>query len=138
MKRCVLFIGAVLALLSTAVPAQVGGVDVELNKLQQVDDACRAYLVTQNLTDTDFKSMQLDIVMFDDDGIAAKRLAVEIGPLAADKTSLKVFDIGGLPCENIGQLLLNNVLQCQDSEGKRDDCLALIHVSSRGKVAFIN
>lgn len=138
MKCRVLFIGAVLALLSTAVPAQVGGVDVELNKLQQVDDACRAYLVTQNLTDTDFKSMQLDIVMFDDDGIVGKRLAVEIGPLAADKTSLKVFDIGGLPCENIGQLLLNNVIQCQDSKGKRDDCLTLIHVSSRGKVAFIN
>src|SRR5699024_8057022 len=117
MKCCVLFIGAVLALLSTAVPAQVGGVDVELNKLQQVDDACRAYLVTQNLTDTDFRSMQLDIVMFDDDGIAAKRLAVEIGPLAADKTSLKVFDIGGLPCENMGQVLVNNVYSCLEIGG---------------------
>lgn len=138
MKCRVLLIGAILTLLSTSVWAQVGGVDVELNKLQQMDNACRAYLVTQNLTDTDFKSLQLDIVMFDNDGIVAKRLAVEIAPLTAGKTSLKVFDIGGLACENIGQLLLNNVLQCQDDSGKRDDCLTLVHVSSRGKVAFIN
>lgn len=134
----VLFISAILAVFSTAALAQVGGVNVELNKLKQVDNACRAYLVTQNLTDTDFKSLQLDVVMFDDKGIVAKRLAVEIGPMPAHKTRLKVFDIAGLPCENIGQLLLNDVIQCKDDQGKRNDCLALIRVTSRGDVAFIN
>lgn len=138
MKLRVLFISALLTVFSTAALAQVGGINVELNKLKQVDNACRAYLVTQNLTDTDFKSLQLDVVMFDDKGIVAKRLAVEIGPMPAHKTRLKVFDIAGLPCENIGQLLLNDVIQCKDSHGKRNDCLALIRVTSRGDVAFIN
>lgn len=138
MKFRGVLIGVALALFSTSVLAQVGGIDVELNKLQPVKNACRAFLVTQNLTKTDFKSLQLDVVMFNNDGIVAKRLAVEIGPMPAGKTSLKVFDIAGLPCDNIGQLLLNDVIQCQDAKGKRNDCLSLIHVSSRSKVPFIN
>lgn len=131
-----------LTLMMTLIPAsamaQVGGVTVELNKLQQVDNACRAFLVTQNMTDTQFESLQLDVVMFNNDGIVAKRLAVEIGPMAPDKTSLKVFDIADLPCDKIGQLLLNDVIQCRDDKGVRTDCLSLIQVSSRDKVAFIN
>lgn len=138
MKLRVLLCATVLMLLPTIALAQTGGVTVELNKLTQVDNACRAYLVTQNLTDTHFESLQLDIVMFDTNGIVAKRLAVEIGPMAQGKTSLQVFDINGLPCNDIGQLLLNDVIQCRDDEGTRTNCLSLVNVSSRANVAFIN
>lgn len=138
MKPRVIAIAALLALFSGSVLAQVGGVMVELNKLKQVDNACRAYLVTQNLTDTHFKSMLLDVVMFDNNGIVSKRLAVDIAPLPPGKTRLKVFDITGLKCKQIGQLLLNNVLRCKDSKGKRNNCLALVRVSSRTDVSLIN
>lgn len=139
MKLRVLLLGVALTLFSTSAWAQLGGVNVELNKLEQVKNACRAYLVTQNLTDTHFESLVLDVVMFNNDGIVAKRLAVELAPLPADKTRLKVFDITGLRCENIGQLLLNDVLQCRDEQGKRNDCLSLLRVTSRSSdVPFIN
>ena len=114
-----------------------GTVEVELNKLEPVDDACRAYLVTQNLTDTRFDSFQLDVVMFDIDGIVARRLAVQIAPMAVDKTSLKVFDIRNLQCGDIGQLLLNDVLECRSDADARDDCLSLVSVSQRGNTPFI-
>jgi len=141
MKPCSVLAGTVallLGLFATVSLAQVSEIAVELNKLEQRDAACRAYLVTQNLSDTDFESLQLDIVMFDDEGIVAKRLAVEVGPMPAGKTTLKAFDIQDLSCENIGQLLLNDVLQCRDENGERDDCMALIEVSSRSDVSFIN
>lgn len=117
--------------------AQTGGIEVELNKLEPVDGACRAYLVTQNLTDTRFEAVQLDVVMFDNDGIVARRLAVQIGPMPPAKTSLKVFDIQNLACDDIGQLLLNDVLECRDAHRERDDCLSLLTVSQRGAVPFI-
>lgn len=130
--------------------AQAGGVHVELNKLEPVNGACRAYLVTQNLTDDTFDSLKLDVVMFDADGIVAKRLAVQLGPMPAGKTSLKVFDMADLGCDQIGQLLLNNVLECtttpsspdNPADGKsapvaRDDCLSRVTVSQRGNVPFI-
>lgn len=138
MKYRAVIIGILLALYANLALAQVGGVDVELNKLKQLDNACRAYLVTQNLTETNFDSLQLDVVMFDNDGIVAKRLVVEIAPLPPGKTSLKAFDIDGLPCDKIGQLLLNDVVQCRAADGPRKDCLSLVHVSSRADVSFIN
>ena len=130
-------IAAFLVVANATASAQAGGIDVELNKLEPVDGACRAYLVTQNLTDSTFEDVQLDVVMFDNDGIVARRLAVQIGPMARNKTSIKVFDIKNLACDDIGQMLLNDVLQCRSDQGARDDCLSLLSVSQRGNVPFI-
>lgn len=105
---------------------------VELNKLDAVDNACRAYLVVENKTDEALKSLRLDLVMFDPEHIVAKRLAIEAAPLPADKTTLKVFDIQDLQCDGIGRILLNDVLACRDANGKRADCLESLAVSSRG------
>jgi len=164
-RRVVLLASTLIA----AVPAlaqsgaATGGINVELNKLEPVDSACRAYLVTQNLSDQTFNSLKLDVVMFDAQGIVAKRLAVQIAPMPAGKTSLKVFDIADLACDKIGQLLLNNVLECtvapaaavdddtaasqatrqsadqvaDQAATSRSDCLSLISVSQRGNVPFI-
>ena len=130
-------IAAIALIASSSAFAQAGGIEVELNKLEPVDGACRAYLVTQNLTDARFDAVQLDVVMFDNDGIVARRLAVQIGPMPKNKTSIKVFDIKDLACQDIGQLLLNDVIECRDDSGARDDCLSLLSVSQRGNVPFI-
>lgn len=146
--RILLFVAALAC--SGPAFAQSGGVQVELNKLQPVDDACRAYLVTQNLSDTAFDSLKLDVVMFDADGIVAKRLAIQLAPIPAGKTRLKVFDMADLSCGQIGQLLLNNVLECtttppapedptadKPAPVAQDDCLSRVTVSQRGDVPFI-
>ena len=112
-------------------------VSVELNKLEPSGDACRAYLVLENGTDRAFETLKLDLVMFDMDGIDAKRLAVETAPLPAGKTSLKVFDIEGLACERLGRLLLNDVLACADASGVQEGCQALVSPSARGATEFI-
>lgn len=130
-------VATALLITASAAFAQAGGIEVELNKLEPVENACRAYLVTQNLSGQRFDSVQLDVVMFDNDGIVARRLAVQIGPMPKNKTSIKVFDIKDLNCQDIGQLLLNDVIQCQDDSGARDDCLSLLSVSQRGNVPFI-
>ena len=124
-------------LLSGVVHAAENPVRVELNKLEQNGDACRAYLVLNNGTDLAFESLKLDLVMFDTDGVVAKRLAVETAPLPAAKTSLKVFDMKDLPCAGVGRVLLNAVMSCAETAGARDDCLALIATAARGTVDFI-
>ena len=112
-------------------------IPVELNKLEPNDGDCRAYLVLENRSVSAFESLKLDVVVFDTDGIVAKRLAVEAAPLALGKTSLKVFDIGGLPCERVGRVLLNEVMTCADASQERGDCLELMTTSSRARISFI-
>ncbi|WP_425450047.1 Tat pathway signal sequence domain protein [Virgifigura deserti] len=112
-------------------------VRVELNKLEEMGGACCAYLLFENATESAFDALKLDLVMFDPDGVIAKRLAVEGAPLPAGKTSVKLFDIQGLACAEIGQILLNDLIACQDSQGARTDCAGLLAPSSRAAVPFI-
>ena len=82
-------------------------------------------------------TLTLDLVMFDTDGIIARRLAIEAAPLPAHKTSIKVFDIENLACSRIGLVLLNDVVACADAGGPRTDCLALVETSAKGSIDFI-
>ncbi|HSH43502.1 MAG TPA: hypothetical protein VK973_15385 [Arenicellales bacterium] len=109
---------------------------VELNKLESIDSACRAYLLFENRTAGDFASLKLDLVMFNAEGIISRRLAVEGGPLPAGKTSVKLFDIQDVACGSVSRVLLNGVLACSDASGERTDCLALIETASRSSADF--
>ena len=117
--------------------AAEGSVSIELNKLEPQEAGCRTYLVLQNGTASNFSELRLDIAVFDADGIVAKRLAVEAGPLPVGKTSLKLFTMTGIACENVGRLLLNNVLSCIDQSGERDGCVGQLALSTRAAAAFI-
>jgi hypothetical protein len=126
-----------ISLLPFASQAQEGRVSLELNKLESAGEACRSYVVLQNGSGTAFSTLKLDLVMFDTDGVVAKRLALETAPLPADKTSLKVFDIGGMACEQVGRILLNDVLDCVGADGPKTDCLGMIDVTARGELSLI-
>ena len=126
-----------LLIVRSAAGAPDGSVRAELNKLEPSNGDCRAYLVLENKSSDAFEALKLDIVIFGTDGVVERRLAVRAAPLPAGKTSLKVFDVGGLSCERIGRLLLNDVLECADGAGTRDDCLALLSTATRAAVPFI-
>lgn len=112
------------------------GLRIELNKLEAMDSACRAYLLFENRSTGDFQSLKLDLVMFNPEGIINRRLAVEGGPLLAGKTSVKLFDIDGVSCDAVGRVLLNGVLSCSDAQGDRSDCLQIIDTASRSSAEF--
>jgi hypothetical protein len=116
-------------------PRSQGRVGLELNKLEQVDDACRVYLVLRNSAAA-YDSFKLDIVLFDAGGVIARRVAVEAGPLPPGRPTVKLFDVQGLPCERIGSFLVNDVLECRPARDAAD-CLALIEASSRTDVEIL-
>jgi len=131
--------GGVLAALLVGLPALQAdeGLRIELNKLEPRSSACRAYLLFKNGTDRTFSDFKLDLVLFDHDGIIANRIAVNIAPLRAGKTNVKLFDIDGMECSNIGRVLLNDVIACQDDKGERTDCVTLIEPASRAKAPLV-
>jgi hypothetical protein len=138
MKRTfIACVGLLCVALLQSAHAQDDGIGIELNKLEPVSDACRAYLVFENRTARAFDPFKLDLVMFDSDGVIAKRVAVEAGPLPAGKTSVKLFDVGGLGCGDIRRVLLNSVMACDTPKGDSPDCTALAKPESRTEAAFI-
>ena len=109
---------------------------IELNKLEAVEGACRAYMIFENNSGNTYDSLKLDLVMFDSDGLINKRIAVEGAPLPVGKTSVKLFDIKDVSCEQLGRILLNDVLTCSGPAGEYTDCLSLIETTSRNLVSF--
>jgi len=132
-------VGLLLVGLAAPVLAQdqKQAINVELNRLEPSAGTCRAYVVIENATESAFSDLRYDLVIFDDSGIVARRLALETAPLPAGKTSLKVFDLADLACDRIGRILINDILECADTSGTRDDCLALLRLSSRSTSPLI-
>jgi hypothetical protein len=111
---------------------------VELNKLEQTGTACRSYMVLSNRTDATLDQLSLDLVVFDTDGVIDRRLAVELGPVQAGRTRVKVFDMADLDCGRVARVLLNDVLTCiPERVDEATTCDAALRLSGRGDVDFI-
>lgn len=129
--RCAAVALALLMQVGAAAAVDAPGLRVELNRLEPVGDACRVYLVLANGTADSFNAFKLDLVLFDTDGVIARRLAVEAAPLRAEKTSVKLFDLDALACDRVGSVLVNDVLACGTAAGPVEDCVGRIETASR-------
>lgn len=109
----------VIALLAALAPhaagAQPAPLRLELNRLEPRDGLCRVWMVANAGADA-LDPMRLDLVLFGRDGVAARRLAVDIGPLPGNRTVVRLFDVASQPCDGIGQILMNDVLACGSTE----------------------
>ncbi len=149
-----------LALLCAALPGAPPAwadppvpIPLELNKLEPLPPpaaapgggaaasaGCRAYMVVTNPDPEPISQLRLDLILFGKDGVILRRIALDLGPLAARKTAVRLFDLQGQPCDGIGRLLVNDVLACQTgqqenapAEQQRQACLDRLQVSSRAK-----
>ena len=110
--------------------AQESGIAIELNKLEPQGQGCRAYFVVGNKTNSAYQELKLDLVLFRPDGVIGRRFAVDLGPLKPDKKSVKLFDIEGTACDQVGSFLINDVMECKSDTGPVADCLKDIGVST--------
>jgi hypothetical protein len=120
----------------SAARAESGALSIELNKLEAEDRSCRAYLVVTNRSTTTYQVVRLDLVLFRPDGVIGRRFAVDLGPLKSDKRTVKLFDIDATSCDQVGSVLINDVLECTADSGPIPDCLAAITASSLTKAPF--
>ena len=117
-----------------AASGQDNSIAIELNKLEAEGQNCRAYFVVGNKGGTEYQELKLDLVLFRPDGVIGRRFAVDLGPLKADKRSVKLFDIEGTACDQVGSFLINDVMECKTASGPVSDCLKNISVSTRTEV----
>ena len=115
---------------SSARAADAPALSVELNKLETYDKGCRAYVVINTAGESAFQSVKLDLVLFQPDGIIARRFAVDLAPLKGNKKTVKLFDMEGIACDKIASVLVNDVMDCKIDSGPVADCLTKMTLSS--------
>lgn len=126
-------LAALLLLSSVALPgvAADDALSVELNKLEQREDACRAYMVIRNSSEAPYDAFKLDLVFFDQQGVIISRLLFNAAPLHAGKLHVKLFDAVDVQCEQVSAMLLNDVAECSSAGTPVQGCLERIETSSR-------
>jgi hypothetical protein len=111
-------------------PDQPAKVSVELNRLEARNEGCRVWMRVAN-PGAAVDPLRLDLVIFGKDSVVNRRLALDLGPLPAEKTMVRIFDLAGTPCDGVGAILLNDVLACGPDAAPA--CLARLAVSSRAQ-----
>lgn len=109
---------------------------LQLNRLEAAGESCRVTMVVDNSRGTGLKSYKVDLFAFDTEGVAQKRVAVELGPVPARKTIVKIFDFPGIACPKVGRVLLNDVLACEGGEAGREACLERTETETKANVPF--
>ncbi len=135
-------VGGVAAAQPAAAPATGAGIPLELNKLEPVTGSgagCRVYFLVANPDAEPFEQLRLDLILFGNDGVIARRVALDLGPLAPRKQAVRLFDLQGLACDDVGKVLINDVIACThragstNTEAERSACLDRLTLTSRAK-----
>lgn len=111
-------------------------IKLQLNKTETAGEACRITMVVDNSRGAGLKTYKVDLFAFDTDGVAQKRVAVELAPLPPHKTTVKIFDFPGIACAKVGRILLNDVLACDGGDGAREACLERTETESKAGIPF--
>lgn len=109
-----------------------GRLGIEINKFEEIEGGgCRAFFLFRNDTPTSFEGFEMSLAIFDKAGVIDRLLSVDAAPLPVARTTLKLFEIPGLACANISQVLMHDVPVCKPQNAEATDCYPLIDLSSK-------
>jgi hypothetical protein len=119
---------------TSLVHADDGIISIELNKTEETDQGCSSLFLFDNQSGHQLSSFQVDLVLFDDKGVHARQLLLDMAPLYEDKKVVASFLMNELPCSQIGSMLVNAIPNCANSTGAELDCIGMLDVSSRSSI----
>lgn len=127
---------ALAALTTVGGPARAeahqDGLTVELNKFEQIDTGgCRAYFLFRNRTDMSFEGFEMSLAILDGDGVIDRLLAIDAAPLPVARTTLKLFEIPEIACDNISEILLHELTSCRPQNSEEMDCFPMLGLDSK-------
>ena len=125
---------AILFPLSAGLAADAGRVSIELNKLEQEGADCQSYLVIRNPDGPSYSEFDMEVLVFDTDGIIQKRLAVNLAPVKKGRTTVYIAALADLQCQAVGEVLVNGFFACMADGTAVSDCVDRVDLSSRGSV----
>ena len=124
---------AALNLVSPAIAAE-DGISLELNSAKTVSEACETSFVVRNGLPHTLDRCQLDLYVFDTDGVIKSRSTIDLAPLRANKSTVLAFRLHAAPCASVSKVLVNDIPLCRAESGTVLDCLAGLSVSSRHSI----
>lgn len=105
---------------------------VELNKFETSDSGgCRAFFLFRNETGKAFEGFEMALAILDGEGVIDRLLNIDAAPLPVARTTLKLFEIPGIACPDISELLLHAIETCKPQNEENTDCFPMVRLVSR-------
>lgn len=129
-------IAAIAAALAIQAPigaaAQDNMLTVELNKFEASDSGgCRAFFLFRNHSGKAFEGFEMSLAILDGDGVIDRLLNIDAAPLPVARTTLKLFEIPGIACTDISEILLHAIETCKPQNEANTDCFPMVSLVSR-------
>lgn len=131
-------VALVLGLGSPGAEAQPQRLTVELNKLETAESgACQAYFLFRNGTGQTLEAFELSLAILDEQGVIDRLLSIDAAPVPAQRTTLRLFEIPGIGCDRISEVILHDVPACAAPGDEPVDCFAMMDLVSRADARLI-
>ncbi len=119
------------SLTATPLMAEETSLALELNAVAEQDSGCRITFVATNRLSADLSALVVEAVIFTPDGLVDRLALLDFQTLPQTRPRVRQFDLPGLACVRIGQVLINAVGTCTGEGVQPESCAAAIAVSSR-------
>ena len=126
--------------LFTALPAfaQTQMLTVELNKFEPSETGgCRAFFLFRNQSGKAFEGFEMSLAILNANGIIDRLLNIDAAPLPVARTTLKLFEIADIACDDISEILLHAIDTCKPQNEDNTDCFPMVDLVSRTSAELV-
>lgn len=99
------------------------GLDVELNALASSQKGCLFTFVAGNGLTQDLSKVSFEFVIFNDKGTVERLALLDFRDLPAGKSKVRQFDVPGVKCEGVKNLLINDAPVCEGAGIEKGRCM---------------
>lgn len=117
--------------------AAPSGLLVELNTVQDVEQACRLTFVVENGTGSAIDVASYEAVIFDTSGGVVRLTLFNFRDLPEGRLRVRQFDLPGIACNTVGKVLFNGANACTVAEADSLVCHKALKLKSRTEVELI-
>lgn len=110
---------------------------IDLNALEQIDQACRLVFVATNGTAASIDAVVLETVVFDTAGTVDRLALFDFKALPVGKTRVRQFDLPETRCSDIGRVLINGAESCKGPSLKGTECMDQLDLKSSSKTEIV-
>ncbi len=120
-----------LVVASTSAQAEQPVLTLELNTVAEIDDGCRLSFLAENGLGADLSALTFETVIFTAEGGVDRLTLFDFQDLPQGRPRVRQFDLGGISCANLGDILINGVHSCVGDGLSGAECGDGLSLSSR-------
>lgn len=103
--------------------AAAKGLEVELNGLAASQKGCVFTFVAVNGLAQDISKVSFEFVIFNEKGTVERLALLDFRDLPAGKSKVRQFDVPGIKCETVKNLLINDAPVCEGEGIEKSRCI---------------